>query len=300
MISPLAPWATASIGKPKPQRKILRRLIAPGSTVIAMLALVPFAWLICDLLARGFSAVDWAFLSTAPLRSGRSGGIAPILLSTSLIVSVALFAALPLALLSALWMTEPEHRDRRSVRGIRGALDVLAGMPSVVFGLFGNLLFSQWFGLGYSILAGGLTLACMILPLLTRVSEEILLAIPLDLRASAAAAGLTRISTVRSIILPLAAPGLIGATVLGLGRALAETAALIFTSGYVDRYPRSLLDSGRSLSVHIYDLAMNVPGGDRNAAASALVLLMMMALLSFLIRILILALFRSPSEAQPQ
>ena len=166
---------------------------------------------------------------------------------------------------------------------MRASLDVLAGMPSIVFGLFGNALFCKILGLGFSILSGGLTLACMVLPLLIRATEE-------GLRVGAArvpprrgrARPLATWTTLTHILLPGRVPGLMVGIVLGIGRALAETAALIFTSGYVDRMPESLFDSGRALSVHIYDLAMNVPGGERNAYAAALVLIVLLLVINLL------------------
>jgi phosphate transport system permease protein len=157
---------------------------------------------------------------------------------------------------------------------------VLAGVPSVVFGLFGNALFCQHLGFGVSILSGGLTLACMVLPFLIRATEEGFRAVSDTHRLAAAALGFSKTSVLFSIVLPLAAPGVIVGVVLGLGRALAETAALLFTSGYVPRMPASFLDSGRMLSVHIHDLAMNVPGGNKPAYASALVLVGMLLLIN--------------------
>ena len=146
-------------------------------------------------------------------------------------------------------------------RLVRRSLDVLAGVPSIVFGLFGNAFFCKTLHLGFSILSGGLTLACMVLPILIRATEEGFRSVPADLRPGAAALGLSRTSTLFRLLLPAAVPGLTVGLVLGIGRALAETAALIFTSGYVDRMPSSLTDSGRALSIHIYDLSMNVAGG---------------------------------------
>jgi phosphate transport system permease protein len=122
----------------------------------------------------------------------------------------------------------------------------------------------------------------MVLPLFIRVSEEGLRAVPQSYREAAAALALSRTTTLFRILLPAALPGLGVGLVLGIGRALAETAALIFTSGYVDRMPETLHDSGRSLSVHIYDLSMNVSGGDRNACASALVLINLLLALNAL------------------
>jgi phosphate transport system permease protein len=167
-----------------------------------------------------------------------------------------------------------EYTSPRDAFGrlVRRSLDVLAGVPSIVFGLFGNAFFCIWLGMGFSILSGGLTLACMALPILIRATEEGFRAVPGEHRLGAAALGMTRTRTLFSLLLPAATPGLMVGLVLGFGRAIAETAALIYTSGYVDRMPESLFDSGRSLSMHIYDLSMNVSGGEPNAYASALIL----------------------------
>jgi len=166
-------------------------------------------------------------------------------------------------------------------RMVRRSLDVLSGVPSIVFGLFGNAFFCKTLGMGFSILSGGLTLACMVLPLLIRSTEEGFRAVPNEYRLGAAALGLSRVGTLFHLLLPAAVPGLLVGLVLGIGRALAETAALIFTSGYVDRTPESLLDSGRSLSIHIFDLSMNVSGGDPNAYGSALVLVVLLLIINW-------------------
>ncbi len=232
-----------------------------------------FLWLVGDIVWHGLNHLSWNFIRTPPSDAGRTGGIAPILVSTVLLLSVCLSTSVPLGLLSALYLAEFTQRDSTFIRYVRRSLDILAGVPSIVFGLFGNAFFCQLLGMGFSILAGGLTLSCMVLPILIRSTEQGFRSVPRQHRLSAAALGLSKTSTIRHILLPAAAPGLLVGVVLGVGRALAETAALIFTSGYVDRMPGSLLDSGRSLSIHIYDLSMNVPGGNQAAYASALVLI---------------------------
>ena len=234
-----------------------------------------FLWLLGDLLWQGASHLSGSFLLSAPADSGRSGGIASILVSTLLILAVALMAAIPLGLMSAVWLTEYTRRDGTLGAAVRLSLDVLAGVPSIVFGLFGNAFFSVYLGLGFSIVSGGLTLACMILPIFIRTSEAGLSAVSDDWRRNAAALGMSRASVLLHVLLPAAAPAVASGIMLGVGRATAETAALIFTSGYVDRMPTSLFDSGRALAVHIYDLSMNVTGGDRAAYASALVLIVL-------------------------
>jgi phosphate transport system permease protein len=195
-----------------------------------------------------------------------------MIISTGLLVGICMTVAFPISLGTAIFLAEYTRDDHPLGRFLRGSLDVLAGVPSIVFGLFGNALFCHALGLGFSIVSGGLTLACMVLPILIRTTEEGFRVIPREQRLSAAALGLSQQTTVRAILLPAAIPGLLVGSILGLGRAIAETAALIFTSGYVDRMPESVMDSGRALSVHIYDLAMNVAGGNPNAYATAVVL----------------------------
>jgi phosphate transport system permease protein len=240
-------------------------------TTAALIA-IPFLWLVGDLLWHGWHQLSWNFIVSVPENAGREGGIGPILVSTGLIVGVCMVVAMPIGLGTAFFLSELTQNDQVSGRVIRGSLDVLAGVPSIVFGLFGNAFFCQILGLGFSILSGGLTLACMVLPILIRTAEESFRAIVQEQRLSAAALGMSQKATIQHILLPVAIPGLLVGCILGLGRAMAETAALIFTSGYVDRMPTSLIDSGRALSIHIYDLAMNVAGGNPNAYATALVL----------------------------
>ena len=188
--------------------------------------------------------------------------------------------SLPIGVRTAVFLAEFTTTESLFGRLVRRSLDVLAGVASIVFGLFGNAFFSIKLGLGFSILSGGLTLACMVLPILIRSTEAGFRAVLADYRLGAAALGLSRTTTIRKMLLRAATPGLVVGLVLGIGRAIAETAALIVTSGYVDRMPESLLDSGRSLSIYIFDLLMNVAGGDTNAYASTLVLLILLVLVN--------------------
>ncbi|QMS86382.1 phosphate ABC transporter permease PstA (plasmid) [Nostoc edaphicum CCNP1411] len=247
---------------------------------IALFVSAVFCWILGDIVWHGVGHISWEFLTTEPRNAGREGGIAPILISTCLILGVCMAVSLPLGVGTAVLLAEFTATESVFGRLVRRSLDVLAGVPSIVFGLFGNAFFSIHLGLGFSILSGGLTLACMVLPILIRSAEAGLRAVPADYRLGAAALGLSRTTTLGKLLLPAATPGLVVGLVLGIGRAIAETAALIFTSGYVDRMPESLLDSGRSLSIHIFDLSMNVAGGDANAYASALVLLILLLLVN--------------------
>lgn len=246
----------------------------------AALVTVVFGRLLFDLLRNGLAGLSWNYLVSPVAASGRAGGIGPVLVSTLLILLVCLAASVPLGLGTAVLLAEFSDETKRRGRWIRRSLDLLAGVPSIVFGLFGNALFCVYLGMGFSIVSGGLTLACMVLPIFIREAEEGLRAVPRSYRLSTAALGLSRGRSLLLILLPAAAPGILVGLVLGIGRALAETAALIFTSGYVDRMPESLFDSGRSLSIHIYDLSMNVAGGEPNAYSSALVLVALLLLIN--------------------
>jgi phosphate transport system permease protein len=248
--------------------RALRLAIIGGALTVAL----TLGWIVADLLWHGMAKLSLSFLLDAPASSGRRGGIGPIIVSTLSIVAVAIAVALPLGIATAVLLVEYAPAGSRAATVVSLALDVLAGMPSIVFGLFGNALFSIWLGLGFSILSGGLTLACMVLPILIRTTEAGLRGVPPDWRMGAAALGLSRLAALWQVLLPAAASAIIAGLMLGIGRALAESAALIFTSGYVDRMPGSLFDSGRALAVHIFDLTMNVPGGEQAAYASALVL----------------------------
>lgn len=248
--------------------------------VAAVVVASAFAWIVLDLLLNGVAKLSWEFMSELPRSSGRKGGISSILVSTGLILLVTLVVAVPLAFAAAIWLAEFTRKGGKLAVYVRLSLDVLAGVPSIVFGLFGSAFFCVFLGLGYSIAAGGLTLACMVLPILIRTTEAGLSAVPEGWRQGAAALGLSKFVTLWQILLPAAAPSIAAGLMLGIGRAMAETAALIFTSGYVDRMPESIFDSGRALAVHIFDLSMNIPGGDQAAYGSALALILAIGLIN--------------------
>lgn len=257
------------------------RLLTFTVYVTAFLVCAVLGWILYDIFSNGFSHfLSWDFISTEPENSGRAGGIGPIIISTLAILFVALVTAVPLGLCVAIWLSEFSRKDSRFGLNIRLSLDVLAGIPSIVYGLFGNAFFCIILGMGFSILAGGLTLACMILPVFIRICEMGLSTVNKQWRQAATGLGMRKFTTLIYILLPATAPAIIAGLTLSIGRATAETAVLLFTSGYVDRMPESLLDSGRALAVHIYDLAMNVTGGDHAAYASAVVLILIIILLN--------------------
>ncbi len=265
-----------SLPQPRPRSpgsRWLDRTFAVAGALAAFLSLALFTWLIWDLVRLGLPRLSWDFLFGEVDDAGRAGGIAPLLVSTLWILLCCLVVAIPFGIGCALWLSEFVRRGSLVARLVTGGVDLLSSVPSIVFGLFGMVFFAQTLGMGFSILSGGLTLACMILPLLVRTTLTALESIPADLRPASAALGLTRTTSTVKVLLPAALPGIVAGITLGIARALSETAALLFTSGYATRMPGSFFDSGRALSVHIYDLALNVANGGPMASSSALVLL---------------------------
>lgn len=252
-------------------------IVGGAATLITVGAL---GWIVWDLTKMGLPNLSWEFFTGEVQQSGRSGGVGPVIVSTLLILVCFLMSAVPLGVGCALWLSEFVRRGSGLARAITGGVDLLASVPSIVFGLFGMVFFCQVLGFGFSILSGGLTLTCMVLPILVRTTLSAMNSLPSDLRPASEALGLTRTTALCKILLPTALPGIMIGITLGVGRALAETAALLFTSGYSTRWPQSVEDSGRALSVHIYDLAMNIPNGNANASASALVLLLLILLIN--------------------
>lgn len=258
------------------------RLVQALIYLIVLCVSSVFLWILTDLIRGGSALLSWDFLTNAPRDAGRAGGIGSILVSTLLVLLIALLVALPIGWAAAVLLAEFIPVVSTFGRWVRYSLQVLAGVPSIVFGLFGYAFFSIYLGMGFSILSGGLTLACMLLPILVSTAEAGLRAVPNSYRLSAAALGMSRAATLFHLLLPLAAPAWAAGLLLGIGRAAAETAALMFTSGYVDRMPESLMDSGRVLALHIFDLSMNVSGGDAPAYASALVLILLLLVINLI------------------
>ena len=261
---------------------MLVRRDLPLKVAGALAALFVFCFLgliLFEVFKKGYSSISLSFLMDAPLDAGREGGIFPILQSTFFILMVCFSVVLPLGTITAYVLSEFLAPKSFLAMLLGLSLDLFAGMPSIVFGLFGLFFFGDVLGFGFSILSGGLTLALMVLPFYTRSVEDGLRLVPRHCRDGAAALALSSSSTFFHVILPLSLPSIVVGFILGVSRALAETAALLFTSGYVTRSPESLLDSGRALSVHIYDLAMNVPGGDKKAFGSVLVLMVLLLLI---------------------
>ena len=219
-----------------------------------LLTLAVLAFIVVFVMEKGLPAISLEFLFTKPRDMGRSGGILPTLVGTFALPLMALALAMPLGVGTAIYLSE-YTRESRLTRAIRFGTDCLAGIPSIIFGLFGYIFFVTTLGLGWSLLSGGLTLAIMILPTIIRTSEEAIRAVPHSWREVSLSVGATRWETVTRVVLPNALPGIVTGVMLSLGRSIGETAAVIFTAGSSLRMPGSVMDSARTMAVHFYILA---------------------------------------------
>jgi len=203
---------------------------------------------------KGLPQLSIEFLTSNPVDMGRSGGIFATIISTVYLVFVALAIAIPLGVGAAIYLTE-YTRETRVTHIIRFGTECLAGIPSIILGLFGFAFFVMSLRLGWSILSGGMTMSIMLLPTIIRTSEESIKAVPYELREVSFSLGVSRWQTVTRVVLPGALPGIVTGIILSIGRCIGETAVIIFTAGSSLRLPESFLDSGRTMAVHFYILA---------------------------------------------
>ncbi len=221
------------------------------SVVIALGSLVAILF---HIMQKGLGVISLDFLFSYPEDMGRAGGILPSIVGTFYLVLVALGVATPLGVLSAVQLTE-YARKGKLVKQIRFATETLAGIPSIVYGLFGFVFFVIYLRFSWSILSGGLTLAIMILPTIIRTAEEAIKSVPDSYREGSLAMGATKWQTIYKIVLPAALPGIVTGIMLGIGRAVGETAAVLLTAGSSGLHmPTSVTDPARSLAVHLYVL----------------------------------------------
>jgi phosphate transport system permease protein len=218
--------------------------------------ILTISWIIFDIVIKGLPVISWEFLFTAPSGGGTKGGIFPAIIGTLCLVLGTILIALPLGMLSAVYLSE-YAKPGRFTRAIRLAIVTLAGVPSIVFGLFGLGLFVIFLNFGTSILAGILTLACMILPTIIVSSEEALRAVPLGLREGSLALGATKWQTIYKNVLPYSVSGMLTGSILGVGRVAGETAPILLTVAafYLPRLPGSIFDQVMVLPYHLYILA---------------------------------------------
>ncbi len=211
-------------------------------------------WIIWYILSNGLQHVDWKFITDNYTRTGDEHGIFPMIVSTIYMVIASLAVAAPLGIMTAIYLTEYATVGSRLVKVIRFCTESLAGIPSIIFGLFGMTFFVAILGLGFSILSGALTLSILILPVIIRTTEEALMAVPQTYREGSYGLGASKIYTIWRLILPSAMPGILTSIILSIGRVIGESAPVFLTAGMVARIPDSIMDSGRTLTVHLYKL----------------------------------------------
>ncbi len=220
-------------------------------TAITVAVLV---FIILFILRKGLPAIDLAFLTKNPVDMGKEGGIFSTIVGTVVLTVMAILIATPLGVGTAIFLTEYTW-ESPVTRIIRFGAECLAGIPSIIFGLFGFILFVTKLKFGWSILSGSLTLAFMILPTIIRTAEEAIKSVPPVYRRVSFSLGSTKWQTVTRVVLPSALPGIVTGVILSVGRSIGETAAVIFTAGSALRIPTSLFSSSRTMSVHFYILA---------------------------------------------
>ena len=259
--------------KKHPKAVALRILVkaAAALTVLVLFSLV-FYILIKGIHNLKPSLFEWKYTS-------KNASMMPAIINTITMVLMTLLIAVPFGIGSAIYLTEYAKRGNKVVPVIRMTTETLSGIPSIVYGLFGYMAFVRWLDWGYSLMAGIITLAIMILPLIMRTTEEALLAVPDRYREGSYGLGAGRLRTIFRVVLPSAMPGILSGVILGVGRIVGETAALIYTAGSVTGVPDSLMSSGRTLAVHMYALLSEGLYTDE-AYATAVVLLVLVFIIN--------------------
>lgn len=253
---------------------------AVAHTILALFALLsvgPVLAIIAYLIYKGGSALSWEFLTAMPRQGMKAGGILPAIVGTLWLILGTMIFAVPVGTMAAIYLTEYATQGRLT-RLIRLAIANMAGVPSIVYGLFGLGLFVLLMGLGTSILAGSLTLGILVLPVVITAAEEALLAVPQSFRQASLALGATRWQTIRKVVLPNSISGIITGTVLAVGRAAGETAAIMFTVAafFLPNLPASPFSQAMALPYHLYTISTQVPGMPEEMKwGTALVLLLL-------------------------
>jgi phosphate transport system permease protein len=254
-----------------------------GLLLATILVVLPVALILFLIVIRGIPALNFEFLFGMPREGMRAGGIFPAIVGTIYLVLGTAIFSIPLGILAAVYLNEYAKKNWLT-RLVELAILNLAGVPSIVYGLFGLGLFVTFLGFGASLLAGSLTLAIMTLPVIITSTREALMAVPRSFREVSFSLGASRWQTVRYVVLPNAIPGIITGTILGLSRAAGETAPILFTVAafYLPRLPQSIFDQAMALPYHIYVLSTQVPNvNPRIQYGTILVLVSMIFVLNF-------------------
>ncbi len=242
-------------------RQQTQRLAVILITAVAVLVFIPVIAIIGYLIISGIGAINWEFLTQMPRNGMKEGGIMPAIVGTLVLTMGTAIVSMPVSILAAIYLAE-YARDNRLTRTIRMAIVNLAGIPSIVYGLFGLGAFVLAAGFGTSIVAGSLTLGIMTMPVVISTAEEAITAVPQQFRTVSLSLGATKWQTIRHQVLPHALPGILTGMILGLSRAAGETAPILFTVAafYVPTLPSSIFDQTMALPYHLYVISTQVPG----------------------------------------
>ncbi|HAZ22528.1 MAG TPA: phosphate ABC transporter permease PtsA [Firmicutes bacterium] len=251
-----------------------------GASAVITFAL--FALILGYVLIKGMANINWEFLTTYPALMGREGGIFPTIIGTLVLTGVALLIAVPLGVAAAIYLSE-YTKGGIGIRIIRFAIESLAGIPSIIYGLFGFAFLVTFLKLGFSVLSGAIALALMVLPIIIRTTEEAIRTVPDDYRQASLALGATRWQTTSRVVLPAALPGVVTAVMLASGRAVGETAAVWLTAGGALKLPFSLHDPTRPMTLHLYYLAAEGLSLERAYATAAVLLVLVLVVYSLAI-----------------
>ncbi len=252
---------------------IFLSVITYGAAIIAVSVLV---FLIAYIVVKGTPSLKFSLFSLHYTSDNVS--VVPAIVTTIETTLLSLIIATPLGICTAIYLVEYAKRGNKVVDLIRITTETLSGIPSIVYGLFGMLFFVTALGLGFSIIAGALTLSIMILPLIMRTTEEALKSVPDSYREGAFGLGAGRLRTVMRIVLPAATPGILSGIILAIGRIVGETAALIYTAGTVAQIPTKLTDSARTLAVHMYNISSEGLHTDESYATALILLIMVIGI----------------------
>lgn len=265
---------------------LYQKHIRPGDLILnvliylsAALSILILAGIMGYVFVRGIPSISWQFLTTVPSTIKGTFGIIGNIVNTLYIVGITLLISTPLGIGAAVYLNE-YAKPGNLVRIIEFTTEILSGIPSIIFGLFGMVFFGTTLGLGYSILTGSLTLALMVLPLITRTTQEALKTVPDSYRSGALSIGATKWYMIRTILLPSAMPGIITGVILAIGRIVGESAALLFTAGSGYLLPKSLIgkvfESGGTLTIQLYLSMQKAKYGDAFGIAVVLLLIVLL------------------------
>jgi len=240
------------------------------------------AGMVIYIVSRGISGISWEFITgNYNLYKGETG-ILPMIVGTLLLIFTTLVIAVPVGVFAAIYLTE-YAKQGLFVKVIRFGTESLAGIPSIIYGLFGYIFFKNTLNLGFSVMSGALTLSIMVLPIIVRTTEEALMSVDPGYREGSLALGATKLQTIFKVVLPSAIPGILTAVILSMGRVIGETAAVIYTVGSVAKIPafdKLLTSSVRTLSVHLYMVALE-EADFVSAFATGTILMIIIAALNF-------------------